>query len=600
MRRRLLPVLAAAAALVSACARAGGPAPSEPPSGPWKITVVGLNDFHGAIEERRVLLRTSGGTTAEVRVGGAAMLAAYLKRLDAADPEGTLILNGGDMWQGSLESNHFEGRPVVMLDNAIGTDAAALGNHEFDYGPQGAASIPHPDDPPDLRYGALIERQKEAQFPILAANVRPVEEGMFSWQAWVMLERKGLRIAIVGLATEDTPNTTQRPNVAGLAFDPPGPALRTAAEEARAAGADLVLVVAHLGGACERGTAPTDPDACREGSEVEQVLASLPMRTGRDGKPRPLVDAFVAGHTHQYMSHFVRGVPVVESGAYGVAFGRVELEIDRATREVVRTEILPPEPVCRDVLAATGSCLPPAPGEDPGPATRPASFLGGNIEPDPEVDRLLAPFRQEVATLKGRVIAQAARPLGVARHAPSEMGALVTDEMLAATRRLPEVPDADFALQNTGGIRKPLDAGPLTYGGLYEVLPFDNYLTTMTLTGAQLERLVTGILRTGRVPQGAGMQIQPCGKGEAISARIIDARNGRRIDPKRNYVVVWNDFLANGGDGTKDALDGITNTVHGVLLRDAVADGLALRKTPLNAESEPVLDPKKPRLLPCR
>lgn len=582
-----------AAAVLAALASCTRTEPNVGPRLPVRITIVGLNDFHGALEERTVQLQTSGGTTSTVRTGGGALLASYVGKIEKGNPHGTLVLSAGDMWQGSLESNYFEGRPVALLDNRIGVDAAAVGNHEFDYGPAGPVSLADPKDPPAVRYGALEARRKDMQFPLLAANVRGTEAGVPEFQPWVMLERKGLKIAVVGLATEDTPNVTQRPNVAGLAFDPPAAALQKSSEEARAKGANLVIGIGHLGGNCKRATAPDDAAACKESEEVMHVVKALPAGT---------IDAFVAGHTHQYMSHFVGGVPVIESGAYGAAIGRIDIEYDVEAKRVIRTTIAPPQPVCRDVLADTGACSQPADPQTARPLVVPATFLNAPIEPSADVQQLLAPFRQEVAEMKAEILATADRTLAVKRGETSDVGALVTDEMIAATRRHDDLPDADFALQNSGGLRTPLAKGQISYGALYEVLPFDNLLVTLSLTGEQIDRLLTGVVRTGRIFQASGLLVElTCDKaGKPDGARAKDLVTGKPLVATKKYTLVWNDFLANGGDGTKEVLEGVQQTFHAqYLLRDVVAEGLRARKTPLNTAKEPALDPKKPRLKNC-
>lgn len=590
MKTRLFAVLAAvlAVGLSGACARHEK---DIGPSLPVRLTVIGMNDFHGALEERTVKIFTSGGTSATVRVGGGALVAAYVAKLREQNPEGTIFLSGGDMWQGTLESNYFEGRPVVLLDNHMGMDAAAVGNHEFDYGPVGAISLADPTQPPAHRYGALEARRAEMKFPLLGANVRATEPGVPVFPEFTLLKRKGVSIGVVGVATEDTPNVTQRPNIAGLAFDPPAEAIVRAAAKAREQGAEIVIGVGHIGGACKRGTSPEDPGGCEENHEVMRVLKALPRGT---------IDAFVAGHTHQFMSHVVNGVPVIESGANGAAIGRIEIEYDREKKRVLKRTIAPPLSVCRDVLADTGDCTFPAKKNEVRPIVVPASFNGGPIEPSAEVERLLAPFRQEVAEMKAEVLATVDRRLEVRRYEPSDVGALVTRAMIAATKSLDGVPAARVAFQNSGGLRKAIEPGPLTYGALYEVLPFDNMLVTATLPGERLEQLMTDVLKTGRIFQQTGLlvELRCATPGTAPdSVKLFDMVTGKPIGANEKVPVVFNDFLAGGGDGTREALKGIEITYHRQhLLRDVVADSLRSRKTPINTPKDPALDPAKPRL----
>ncbi|MEO5740362.1 MAG: bifunctional metallophosphatase/5'-nucleotidase, partial [Vicinamibacterales bacterium] len=157
------------------------------------ISIIGTNDLHGGVLPR-------GGR------GGLALFGGYVRNLRAArarDGGGVLLIDAGDMFQGTLESNLTEGAPVIAAYNVLGYAAAAIGNHEFDYGPVGAAAIPAGlgEDP----RGALKARAADARFPFLAANIidqstgRPVD-----WpnvRPSTLVETAGVRIGIVGVVT---------------------------------------------------------------------------------------------------------------------------------------------------------------------------------------------------------------------------------------------------------------------------------------------------------------------------------------------------------------------------------------------------------------
>src|SRR5205807_453267 len=177
---------------VVACSGSGnqlrGPA-RQPPQGatPRFLTIVGINDVHGALLPAHAPRELAGMTRSDL--GGVGWLSGWLEaiRQDARERGGeVLLVDGGDEFQGSLISNQFQGRSVVEVFNALGVAAAAVGNHEFDFG------MP-----------ALIERMKEAKYPILAANI--FKKGTQERPVWArpsaLLDVRGLKVGFIGLTT---------------------------------------------------------------------------------------------------------------------------------------------------------------------------------------------------------------------------------------------------------------------------------------------------------------------------------------------------------------------------------------------------------------
>ena len=168
---RLLPIAAVVALACAGTGRAptaGPPAPIAPPPA-ITLSIVGTNDLHGGILQR--------GDR-----GGLALLGGYVGNVRAArarDGGAVLLLDAGDMFQGTLESNLNEGASVIAAYNTLGYAAAAVGNHDFDFGPTGPAATPQ--SPSDDARGALKARAMQAAFPFLAANLideatgRPVD-----------------------------------------------------------------------------------------------------------------------------------------------------------------------------------------------------------------------------------------------------------------------------------------------------------------------------------------------------------------------------------------------------------------------------------------
>jgi 2',3'-cyclic-nucleotide 2'-phosphodiesterase (5'-nucleotidase family) len=241
-----------AAALVSLVLAAFAPGllDGQAPPALATISIVGTNDVHG-------------GIVAEDGRGGLALFGGYLRNLRAArarDGGAVLLIDAGDMWQGTIESNLGEGAPVVAAYNALGYTAAAVGNHELDFGPAGPATIATSaaEDP----RGALKARAAEARFPFLAANLvdlrsnRPV-----SWPnvgASFSTEAAGIKVGIVGVMTAGALRQTIAANARGLRVDPLAPAIEAEARRLRKEGAVLVVAAAHAGGRCTDFDDPRD------------------------------------------------------------------------------------------------------------------------------------------------------------------------------------------------------------------------------------------------------------------------------------------------------------------------------------------------------
>lgn len=293
------------------------PAPAAAPSpgqathlaaGRW-LRIIATNDFHGALEPRR----DGGGTNR----GGAAALAAEIARARAecvAPSCVSLLLDGGDEFQGTPVSNLSYGRPVVEIFNRLGRVASALGNHDLDWGQD-----------------TLRARMRDARYAILGANVVDDAGTDVPWIPDDTLVTLGdLRVGIIGIATVGTPRMSKPENVRGLRFVPPAPVVDARARALRARGAQRIIVVAHAGAFCNRDT------AC-DGEIVELAL----------GVTEP-IDAIVSGHTHSPVSTVIRGVPVVQARANGTALGVVDLPLDDGKVPVVALRDVLPDRVAAD------------------------------------------------------------------------------------------------------------------------------------------------------------------------------------------------------------------------------------------------------------
>ena len=275
-----------------------------------------------------------------------------------------------------IESNLSEGALVVDAYNMLGYTAAAIGNHEFDFGPVDAF---RPSEHPDPQ-GALKAIAARARYPFLAANLVDGSTGSPVGLAECRTLGHGQRgrIARRHHRSDDGRRAGRRWRSTSM-----GCACRrwrrpeSEAAALRSRGADLVLLTIHAGGRCTQFADPHDLSSCDAGSEIVRLVHDLPDGT---------LDGIVAGHTHAGMAHIVDGIPIIEALWGGRAFGRMDLTIDRATNKVTRTRLFPPQDLCGKVNAAGDACV----NESADGAVK-ARYEGRTIEPDADVIRAMEP-----------------------------------------------------------------------------------------------------------------------------------------------------------------------------------------------------------------
>ncbi|MFT3714229.1 MAG: bifunctional UDP-sugar hydrolase/5'-nucleotidase [Archangium sp.] len=519
------------------------PEPATPAKSnqPLRVTIVGTNDLHGWVMSQKEKFPRG-----EIRYGGVATFAAYVQVLREENPDGVVLVDAGDLFQGTLMSNLTEGGVVIEALNQLGYDAAAIGNHEFDYGPVGpiSAATQATMDP----FGALKARISQAKFPLLSTNIYEVATG--ARPAWlpsdgtVMITRHGLKIGILGLTTPQTPTVTLPINVQTLKFRPLASEALAAATRLREKGADLVIATIHAGGKCGDCSNKNDTTSCDlDSAEIFEMMKGLPEGT---------LDAVVAGHTHAQVGHVINGTPVMESWALGKYFGVIDLSIDPETKKVIptRTVINSGIEICETWDIETKSCDPKKlkPRADQVTPVQ-AKFHGQIIRQDQTVMQAMQPSEQAVTELQQKDLGLTVPAvLGRVYEGESALGDFLADSLRAMAK-------ADVALMNPGGLRADLKEGPLTYGTVYEVIPFDNAVATLDLTGEQLERLLMAAFGSKKgVFQVSGLEVKLSRCVVPDRLRGFTLPGGKKIDAAKKYKVALPDFLARGGDGLAPVL----------------------------------------------
>jgi 5'-nucleotidase len=568
------------------------------------------NDIHGGIEPSVAKDGTiEGGLAAFSGVVGA--IKAGLKN-KLGDQAGVLILDAGDQFQGTLISNYNEGRLVFQAMSQVGYDVAITGNHDYDFGPIGwledEVSASTADKDPR---GALKAALSYARFPLISANTflraslrdalgnqvqvgqqgcdPTVEAGqtppVIDWsqaavpdflKPYLIKEVGEVRVAVIGIDNVFTPTTTTSVNVSDLCFEREADAYLRARAELDGK-ADVFVLLIHDG----------NTDKTKDLSTlVQKLISSSHPAHGA------VVDAVISGHTHFTLNDPVDGIPVIQSGANGNAYGRIDLFYDPKLGGVdhsktkaywgVETFLTKCANEAKDYCTVD-------------PTTGAVMYEGAIFQNDDAIVQLIAKERQAIAPLAGQVLGNATAEIKVHRTDESPLADALTDLLRQISR-------ADVALMNTGGIRAPLEPGEVTFEKFYRVIPFNNHgvvigpMTASTLLKA-LARSAESCGDFGALMQsGLKVEIQKdCDPAsghvgtdtnsklthvETLGGKVLlDAAMGSPStagdDPMLTVATL--DFLAAGGSGY-DMLKDAPQIKDLGIIREAMKDVLA--KTP--------------------
>lgn len=427
---------------------------------PTQLRILYLNDFHGFAQP----CQSAGHFE---KKGGIAFLAGEVNRLRAKQP--ALLLAAGDFIQGNPWTNLFDGKSAVEVMNAMNFSAMVLGNHEFDYGQD-----------------VLKKRVAEAGFPVLAANVR----GFSSVKPYVLKEISGLKVAIIGLITEETPTTTHPKNAQGLTFLPVIQTAQNLVDDLQNK-SDLIIVLSHLG-------LPADV-------ELAKAVRGI--------------DVIVGGHSHTRIEKpmTIHQTLIVQGWEHAKVLGVLDVTVQN-----------------KNVIQHEGRLVAIDPRQQ---------------KPDPLVLEIVDRYQQQTAMILNEVIGEAQVELQGknSRSRETSLGNLIADILRGQTH-------ADIALMNGGGIRSDILKGPVRINDVLSVLPFSNHPVVLKVSGKELKEIfehgVSDLEGTaGRFPQISGIEItyQPA---NPVGQRIRSVKvNGKAMQPQIWYTLATNDFLAAGGDG---------------------------------------------------
>lgn len=515
MKKKLLSLLLALAMVFTlvACGEKK-PDPGKDATATEPVVILHTNDVHGAVSNYAKVAALASQYESE---------GAYV-----------LILDAGDFSQGDTAVSVSEGATAVELMNMVGYDAVALGNHEFDYG-----------------FEALKKNMENAQFPVLAANVKYNGELAFD-DAAVFTTPGGTKIGVFGLDTPETATKAHPGKIQGVTFAGGEELYQIAQDMVKMLredeGCNYVICLGHLG---------IDDETAATGNRSIDLLNKV---TG--------IDVFIDGHSHSTEEEIVEktntdrkvGDTILTStGTKLENIGVVTIKDSTITTTCMPTEGI--EVAADDAIAAR------------------AAAIIAEIEAD-----YGTVFAKTEVTLNGE------KDPGN-RTQETNLGDLITDALVWGAEQQGETVDA--AITNGGGIRATIEAGDITKKDVNTVLPFGNTLSIIKITGEELlEVLEASTFCTpeaiGGFPQVSGIEFTvDTAKGydqgdeypgttylapKTINRVTIKTVGGKDFDPAATYTIATNDFMASGGDTYYRFVNATANYDLGIPMDEVVMD----------------------------
>lgn len=566
------------------------------------VQILSFNDFHGNLEAPggsggRITVdhfvdtadTDKDGNTTEVldktvNAGGVEYLATHLKAAREGHPNTVTVAAGDLVGASPLLSAAFHDEPTVESLSSLGLDISAVGNHEFDEGYkelqrlQAGGCIDDGDGAanqnscPDGTFAG-------AGFSYLAANVVETATGKTVLPPYAIKNIGGAKIGFIGMTLEDTPNIVTAAGVRGLRFTDEVKTANALVPVLKKQGVNAIVVLLHQGG----NPSPqlwTDPASgqqysvnpnydytCAKGGTLAATSPILPIAADL----HPEIDMIVSGHTHQ---PYVCDIPdqdgnsrlVTSASSFGRLFTETNVQFDVARNDIVRGTV-------------EGSNM----------------IVTRGVAKDAEQSALISKYQTLVAPIASRVLGTITTDVKDDQNpaGESQLGDLIADAQLADPSVITGGQKPVIAFMNPGGIRTDLNYtsstkgegdGVVTFEEAFAVQPFNNYLVSMTLTGAQIKALLAEQWTGVNASRPKILQVS-AGFAYTYSGTTLGevTFNGAPLVDGQSYRIVTNNFLSDGGDGFPTFTSG-TGKYFGGLDIDAFADYLAL---PANQDYTP-------------
>ncbi|MGP3119791.1 bifunctional UDP-sugar hydrolase/5'-nucleotidase UshA [Serratia nevei] len=507
----------------------------------YAITILHTNDHHGHFWQN---------DHGEYGLGAQKTLVDGIRQEVAAQGGSLLLLSGGDINTGVPESDLQDAEPDFRGMNLVGYDAMAIGNHEF-------------DNP----LSVLRQQEKWATFPLLSANIYQKSTGQRLFKPYALFDKQGIKIAVIGLTTDDTAKMGNPEYFTDIEFRVPAPEAKRVVEQLRKdEKPDVIIAATHMGhyDNGEHGSnAPGDVEMAR----------SLPAG---------YLDMIVGGHSqdpvcmagdNRKQVDYLPGTPcspdrqngtwIVQAHEWGKYVGRADFEFRNGELKLVHYQLIPVN-LKKKVEKADG--------------TSERVYYTQQIAEDPTMMKLLAPFqekgKEQLSVKIGSVNGKLEGDRSKVRFVQTNLARV----MLAAQR---ERADADFAVMSGGGVRDSIESGDITYKNVLKVQPFGNTLVHVDMKGREVEQYLAVVANmkpdSGAYAQFANVSLVADGKG--VSEVKI---NGQPLQADKTYRMATLNFNALGGDGYPK-LDGLPSYVNTGFIDAEVLKQYIEKHSPLDA-----------------
>ncbi|WP_440514590.1 bifunctional UDP-sugar hydrolase/5'-nucleotidase UshA [Serratia sarumanii] len=507
----------------------------------YAITILHTNDHHGHFWQN---------DHGEYGLGAQKTLVDGIRQEVAAQGGSLLLLSGGDINTGVPESDLQDAEPDFRGMNLVGYDAMAIGNHEF-------------DNP----LSVLRQQEKWATFPLLSANIYQKSTGQRLFKPYALFDKQGIKIAVIGLTTDDTAKIGNPEYFTDMEFRVPAQEAKQVVEQLRKDDKpDVIIAATHMGhyDNGEHGSnAPGDVEMAR----------SLPAG---------YLDMIVGGHSqdpvcmagdNRKQADYVPGTPcspdrqngtwIVQAHEWGKYVGRADFEFRNGELKLVHYQLIPVN-LKKKVEKADG--------------TSERVYYTQQIAEDPTMMKLLTPFQEKGKAQLGVKIGSVNGKLEGDRSKVRFVQTNLARVMLAAQR---ERADADFAVMSGGGVRDSIESGDITYKNVLKVQPFGNTLVHVDMKGSEVEQYLAVVANmkpdSGAYAQFANVSLVADGKG--VSEVKI---NGQPLEADKTYRMATLNFNALGGDGYPK-LDGLPSYVNTGFIDAEVLKQYIEKHSPLDA-----------------
>lgn len=510
-----------ALALLAAFALASQPAQAYEKDKTYKITILHTNDHHGHF------WRSEYG---EYGLAAQKTLVDSIRKEVAQEGGSVLLLSGGDINTGVPESDLQDAEPDFRGMNLIGYDAMAVGNHEF-------------DNPLTV----LRQQEKWAKFPFLSANIYQKSTGERLFKPWAIFTRQDIKIAVIGLTTDDTAKIGNPEYFTDIEFRKPAEEAKVVIQELNMnEKPDVIIATTHMGhydNGDHGSNAPGDVEMARS-----LPAGSLAMIVGGHSQ-----DPVCMASENKKQANYVPGTPcapdkqngiwIVQAHEWGKYVGRADFEFRNGEMKMVNYQLIPVN-------------LKKKVAWDNGKSER--VLYTPEIAENPQMLSLLTPFQNkgkaQLEVKIGSVNGLLEGDRSKVRFVQTNMGRVILAAQIART-------GADFGVMSGGGIRDSIEAGDITYKSVLKVQPFGNIVVYADMSGKEVVDYLTAVAQmkpdSGAYPQFANVSFV------AKEGKLIDLKiKGEPVDPAKTYRMATLSFNATGGDGYPriDNKQGYVNT----------------------------------------